>query len=278
MSRLLVVVDDQAGRPGLLAEHGLAFWLEHRGCRLLYDTGSGKALLPNMAALGLDPLQLDGVVLSHGHYDHLGGLPGLLAFRQREGQGTEVWCHRGVFAPHWSQRKEGLKDVGAPLGRAQAYQEMGARFHYVSGSAEPWPGVLLLAPIARRSAFERSAPNLVVPGPKGMVSDPLEDDLALLLEGKSGPVVISGCAHAGIINVLAAAAEAAGRPAALFAGGTHLGPSPKAQQDRTVAELARRPGLTVAAGHCTGPEVSKRLAGALPGRFVALTCGVELDL
>lgn len=275
MSRLTVVVNNAVTPASpLLGEHGLSMWLEHQGLNLLYDTGRGRALLPNLEALNLDPASLDAVVLSHGHYDHSGGLAELLKLR---GRPTPVWCHPAAFGLHLVQDQPAPREVGPRLSQAQ-YEELGAVFHWARGNSQPWPGVTLLTDIPRRTAFEAPAPELLTRRGDALIPDPLEDDLALLVLGAKGPAVLTGCAHAGALNVLAAAREAAGRPLALLAGGTHLGPAPAAQQEASLKALAAAPGLQVAAGHCTGLSMAGRLQAALGPRFRHLEAGRVLEL
>lgn len=275
MSRLTVVVDNSVALSmPLLGEHGLSFWLEHQGVNLLYDTGWGRALLGNLKALELAPNDLDAVVLSHGHLDHTGGLEALL--KARSGP-TPVWCHRAVFNPHFSQRNNQTRDIGPRLSQEQ-YQGLGAEFHWVDGQAQPWPGITLLAPIPRNNDFEGPAPGLMTTSGGEMIPDPFDDDLSILLKGQAGPVVLTGCAHAGALNILAAASAAAGQPVSMLVGGTHLGPAPQKQQDAALAQLAAMPELKIVAGHCTGQDMCGRLQGILGQRFSHLAAGKVLEL
>ncbi len=276
MSRVTVVVDNlvKFASP-LFGEHGLSLWLEHEGLNILYDTGMGRALLPNLESLKLDPNRLDALVLSHGHYDHTGGLEALLGARREP---LPVYCHLAVFAPHLSQNPEGLRrEVGPPLTR-MAYESLGARFTFVDRWAGPWPGVTLLADIPRVTAFEVPAPSLVTVRDGQVSPDPFHDDLSILIRGAAGNTVLTGCAHSGLLNILEDAEAKAGAPVGLVVGGTHLGPAPAGQQEAALAALAARQDLKVAAGHCTGPDMAGRMQTALGARFSHLGVGTVLDI
>lgn len=275
MSRVTVVVDNLVTHVSpLFGEHGLSMWLEHGGVNILYDTGMGRALLPNLEALGLDPNLLDAVVLSHGHYDHTGGLEALLGARREP---LPVYCHLAVFAPHLADHLGQRREVGPPLTR-MAYETLGARFNFVERWAGPWPGITLLAEIPRVTAYEVPAPNLITVCDGQISPDPFHDDLSILIKGESRNAVLTGCAHSGVINVLRDAEEKAGAPVELLVGGTHLGPAPAAQQDAALAELASRENLQVVAGHCTGPAMAGRMQQLLGSRFSFLGVGTVLEV
>lgn len=276
MSRLIVVVDNTVGVTSLLGEHGVSMWLEHQGLNLLYDTGAGFALLPNLEALGLDPNDLDGLVLSHGHHDHTGGLAGLLNARSEP---LDIWCHPSVFGSHLV-RHEGMpaREIGPPLGGQEQYEAAGARFHFIEENANPWEGITLLASIERATDFEGPAPGLMALIDGELAPDPFPDDLAMLVHGDAGPAVLTGCAHAGVINVLLAAEAVAAGPLQAVIGGTHLGPAPVAQQSRALEELLDRPELHVVSGHCTGAAMNALLARTLGERFIPLQAGLVLEL
>lgn len=276
MSRLTVVVDNTTSMTRLMGEYGLSLWLEHGGLNLLYDTGAGDALLPNLKRLGLDPAMLDAVVLSHGHYDHTGGLAPLLRAR---GKTTQVWCHRSVFAGHLHEHDDGQVDeIGPPLGDQAAYEDLGARFNFIEANHSPWPGITLLAAIERQTDFEGKAPGLVRRGEGGLEPDPFDDDLAVLVDAPGGPAVLTGCAHAGVINVLLAAEATAPGPINVLVGGTHLGPAPPEQQAAALGEITAREELHVISGHCTGAPINALLARLLGERFIPLQAGMRFEL
>ncbi len=278
MTKVTIVVENTAARPGLVVEHGLSVWLSHGETTVLYDTGAGRALLPNLAALGLDPGRIDAIVLSHGHYDHTGGLAGLIALRTASGLRTEVWCHRDLFGPHLKQTRDRLGDIGPPRGSVESYQALGGEFCFIDEPTTPWPGITLLAPVPRRTDFEGPAPGLVTTDSQGEVQpDPFLDDLTILVEADSGPVALTGCAHAGVINIVRAAEERLGRPLSILIGGTHLGPAPAAQRERALEELAAHESLELAVGHCTGQAVIRELVELMGERVTPIRGGMTLE-
>ena len=274
MSKATVVVDNTPLDKRFVAEHGLCIWLEHQGLNLLLDTGMGGALLPNLGVLGLDPNDLDGIILSHGHYDHAGGLEALLKSRNEP---IDIWCHANAFGSHLVSRPGGqVIAIGTPLDQA-GYEALGARFHFLEHEANPWPGVTLLAQIPRETAFETPRPELQAEVDGEIVPDPFPDDLAVLLEATKGPAVITGCAHSGVINILHLAGQYTNSPIVMLMGGTHLGPADKRQQDETAAALKQMDGLQVVSGHCT-LTAGVMLAEVLGGRYTAMAAGMSFEL
>ena len=110
--RIPTLMENQALTDCLTQEHGLSLLVEGENCRILYDTGASPMFLKNAAELGevLEPL--DALVLSHGHYDHTGGVAALLTGRSRP---ASVYLGRNFFGPRYSRKKDGLKEIGAPF-------------------------------------------------------------------------------------------------------------------------------------------------------------------
>ncbi|MBI5523284.1 MAG: MBL fold metallo-hydrolase [Desulfarculus sp.] len=276
MTSITVVVDNQPGLEGLTPEWGLALWIEHQDQAILYDTGMGPALLPNLAALGLDPARLAAVVISHGHLDHMGGLGPLL--QARGGEPLPVWCHVGTFEAHYKQEADGsLKDIGPPLGGRAPYEDLGAHFKFVDVYAHPWPGVHLLAPIPRVVSHEEPAPGLVTLLGPAVVPDPVTEDLVVVIQSGSGPLVLTACAHAGPANILEHVRQVMAAPVAWLIGGLHLDTATPLHRQNSLAYLVNRQGLRLAVGHCTGPRSQAALAQALGARLTPLSLGLRLE-
>lgn len=275
MTRVIVVVDNRPGSAGLIHEWGLSLWIEHQGHTLLMDTGAGQALMPNLKALGLDPNLIEAVILSHGHFDHSGGLAELL----KTIGPRPVWCHPAVFEVHLKREDDGsYTDIGLPLGGRAAYEAIGADFHLLTEHVEPWPGVHLIAPVPRITAFEGPAPTLYTQLGPTHLPDAMEDDLLLVLETPGGLVAITGCAHSGVVNLLLAVQDLLGHSPAWLLGGLHLDMANEIQRKGVLDHLGLLRELRMATGHCTGENSSRALDEMMETRHVNLHTGLSLEL
>ena len=275
-ARLTVVVENRAGQ-GCSGAHGLAVWLEAGSAVVLVDSGPDADLLArNAATLGLDLGRGEAVVLSHGHDDHSGGLPAVVA--ARAGRPLAVVMHPAATRARFSRRTGTPRSIGLPAASQAALRAPGVE---VVSSVQPTcvaPGVWATGAIPRQQA-RAGASNLVL-DPEGRTPDPVDDDQALVVETAHGLVVVCGCAHAGVINTLACiAAIRPGTPIALLAGGLHLG---TAAEPPTLAglceDLNRRHIARYAIGHCTGERAERFLAQYLGGPVTTLACGTRLEI
>lgn len=272
--RVTVVCENTVGSPlPLVGEHGFACLVEGPFGRILFDTGRGMGLLPNLATLGVDPAGIDAVVLSHGHNDHSGGLLPLL---QRIGP-RPVFAHPDIFSERFSCQGGKIRN----LSLGATYAELvaaGAGFQLTDECRELLPGLWFSGYIRRETAAETGDPCLVVARPEvaDLLPDPLADDAALAVETPQGLVIILGCAHAGLINTVEHFLKRLGSPPVYaIIGGTHLGPASEAQFQATVAYLAGLVGTRIGVAHCTGQTRAARLFMQFPERVFFAAAGCE---
>jgi len=273
--RITTLVDNTAGDNGTLGEHGLAMWIEANGYRLLFDTGQARALICNADALGIDLACTDAIVLSHGHYDHVGGLE---ACRARA-PGAVVYAHTEAFASKYVRRHgDRYEDIG--FGSAATPETM----RWLQQAARPTDRPTRLAEaIYVTGAIPRITDYEDVGGPffldsAGAEPDPLIDDQAVFLETVHGIVVLLGCAHAGIINTLRYVRHlTGGRPLHAVIGGMHLRSASEARLSRTVKALGELGVELLGPAHCTGVQPTKRLSAAFPGRCHPWKVGTSMS-
>lgn len=272
MTRITVVVDNTVGRQGLLAEHGWAVWLEHNGHNILFDTGQGLALEHNARVLGLDLGRVDALVLSHGHYDHTGGLETVL----RPGRQLSILAHPAVLTLRWSCPPGGSgRAIGIPQRAEEALRRQdGLRF--TEGPTEIAPGVHVTGEVPRRNGFEDVGGPFFLE-PHGCQRDDLPDDQAMYIESAAGTLVVLGCAHAGTVNTLEYIQQLTGRPILTVIGGMHLG---SASPERVAATIDALRGLgieRIIPAHCTGFVAAAWIREALPERFEPSRTGLVLE-
>jgi len=259
-----ILCDNSVVRPGVLAEHGLSVHVDADGRAFLFDTGASGVFAGNAARLGLDLSRAAAVVLSHGHYDHTGGLITILSAYG----GREVIGHPEVFAAKFSrQRSRPARAIGSPQSQRQL-SRLGATFRLGAEPQEIAPGVTTTGVIPRTTDFEHIPAHFMIKRGGRPTRDFLDDEQAVIVRTRRGLVVIVGCAHRGLINTIRRAIEVTGdgRVCAVI-GGTHLAAADPPQVERTVEELRALDVRRLVACHCTGFGPSAELRSAFGESF-----------
>lgn len=280
--RLTCVVDDNSGvgdpsrsilKAGgdLLSEHGLSLLLEtERGKKVLLDTGSSeKAFLNNLASLGLKPDDIDKVFISHGHYDHLGGLPILLK------AGVPCHTHPDTFlGKRFVEASGRVREIGPSTELLSLLKENPPV--YDDRPRELVPGVCTTGEIPRRNDFETPSSFLIERDGK-RVRDLIMEEQGLSVSTKKGLLVLTGCGHPGIVNILTHVRMHTGEKIFMAAGGFHLWKA-EAELLRRTVEGVKALGLTkVAPMHCSGFAAMKVFSDRFPG-FELLGTGCVMEL
>ena len=244
-----ILCDNSVAGPGVLAEHGLSLHVDADGRTFLFDAGASGVFMGNAARLGIDLSQPAPVVLSHGHYDHTGGLAALLS----AWGGREVIGHPEVLAAKFSrQRSRPARAIGSPQSKRQL-SRLGATFKLSAEPQQIAPGVVTTGVIPRTTDFEHIPSHFAVRRGRNLARDSFDDEQAVVVRTRRGLVVILGCAHRGLINTVRRAIELTGdgRVRAVI-GGTHLAAAARPQMESTIHELRALEVGRLVACHCTG--------------------------
>ena len=271
--QIVVLAENTAEGRGIQGEHGLAFLVGRDGQRLLFDTGQGLVLAANAKVLNLDLNLLDGLVLSHGHYDHTGGLAQVLA---RVSRPLPVHAHPGAVAPKYRAKASGVHAIGMPESCLRAVRGPAARLMLSTEAVAVAPGIRMTGEIPRIHGEERSQEHFCLDA-EGRQDDPVADDQALIVETGAGIVVLLGCAHAGVINTLDHIRDLTdGAPIRAVVGGMHLRSATPERLAWTIRELRRFDIAALYPMHCTGFAATAALWQALPGRVQSADAGAIL--
>jgi 7,8-dihydropterin-6-yl-methyl-4-(beta-D-ribofuranosyl)aminobenzene 5'-phosphate synthase len=271
---------------GLMAEHGFSALVSvRRGTTtttLLFDTGlSPDAMVTNAGRLGAGLSQIQAVVLSHGHFDHAGGLAGLAGKRGTRSLPMvvhpKIWTRRRLAVPGREPDELPTLSKRALAGEGFTVIERREPSLLVDGC------VLITGEVDRTTEFERGMPAAHQEWTgSAWQHDPLVlDDQALVVHVRGrGLVVLTGCGHAGVINIVRHAQRLTAVPALhALIGGLHLGgPAFEPVIGPTVDALTRMTAGLVVPGHCTGWRAQHALAAAMPDAWVAGSSGSSYRL
>lgn len=266
----ITTLSENTANYGFLGEWGLSILVEADDKKVLLDAGHGISAVHNADRLGLDLSDLDAIVISHGHVDHTGGLIEVLS---RTGE-VNVICHPDIWAAkHVSLNPGAHRSVAAPYTREEL-EAAGAHFTTSRGPVDISEHIKTTGEIELLTDYEQIDANLTVKDGSSISPDPLDDDLALAVDADYGLVIITGCAHRGIINTVRQAQKVTGQDK-VFAviGGTHLILASEERLERTVAELKTMSIKKLGVSHCTGFSASSRLAREFPGVFFLNNAG-----
>ncbi len=243
---ITVLADNHVLRPGKFAgEYGFAAYIKAVGeweIGLLFDTGCGLVLENNMLQAGIDWKDVDYVVLSHRHFDHTGGLLKVI-----ENCKAPIVAHPDVFKPNFLWMRGRMVDGSMPFTKTQL-EAKGARFVLVKDLFKFMNGIALSGEIPRVSG-EESRDTYTLDNGK-LVRDEMLDDMAIFAKTKRGGIIITGCAHSGIINTVLRGKEVLGSVHATL-GGFHLMFS-KPDVAENVMEKVMSVSELVAPTHCSG--------------------------
>lgn len=270
----ITAIVENTSRKAWPVEHGLSLYVQrNNNQRILFDMGQGSLFVHNAQKAGLSIAEVDMAVLSHGHYDHGGGLQTFLA----ENHKARVFVHREAFLPHYSLRENGLTYIGLDPALKQ-----NPRLAFCEGVTSIGPGLTLFSNVENHCCFPAGNSRLF--GPSKNVCDTFHHEQNLLIEEGDNVILLAGCAHRGVVNILQRAETLVGRPPTHVLGGMHLAKSGLSEGEENAfihelaAQLMRFSTTKFYTMHCTGLEPFAKLQALMGEQIAYLTCGEELEI
>jgi 7,8-dihydropterin-6-yl-methyl-4-(beta-D-ribofuranosyl)aminobenzene 5'-phosphate synthase len=278
--RVTTLIDNSKGNKGLASEWGLSLHVEANGRRVLFDTGTSSAFVKNAEKLGVDLSKVDIAILSHGHFDHGGGLAAFFSANDtaplylRTTAGGDLY---GRFL--FRHRYIGL--VKAVLMANQS------RLRWVEEDTEIAPGLHILTSIPDTERKPNTERKILVKTERGFVPDAFKHELVLVVKEEDGISVITGCGHLGVLNmVLAAKKKFPEAPIKTVLGGFHIisnfitgGMAVTPVEMKEMALRFKELGCQrVISGHCTGKKASAILREELQEGYSQLSTGMTFEV
>lgn len=258
--RIISLIENTAGKEGCLIEHGLSIYIETRKHRLLVDTGASDAFMKNAERLGIDLTKVDMVILSHGHYDHAGGIltlaeknPDALIY-MRKNAGREYY--------HVVENREKYIGIDSNIRKL-------SQVRYVKGEVEIDDELFLFGGVTEKRLWPEGNLQLKCRKNGAFVQDDFSHEQYLVLAQEGKHILVSGCAHNGILNILERYHSLyGGSPDAVISGFHMRKKTGYERKDIAVmeetAKLLKETGTVFYTGHCTGEypyEVMRKIMG-----------------
>lgn len=267
----IVSLVENTSRCGLAVEHGLSLFIRMDDGRcLLFDMGQGRLFYDNAVSLGVDLSKVGVAVLSHGHYDHGGGLGVFL----EQNSLAKVYVNNHAFEPHFSLRDEGLKYIGLDVSLKGNSRIVSCQDEMLIGD-----GMTLFAGVGGAS-FCPIGNRLLFSG-DGSVNDDFCHEQNLIVREGDNVVLFAGCAHSGIINIIRKAKEVAGSRVTHVFAGMHLVKSGLdiGSEQKFISDLAEELlgfGCKYFTMHCTGVLQYEMLKFVMGDAIEYMSCGEKI--
>ncbi len=258
----------------LPVEHGLSLYIQlDNGERILFDMGQGTLFAENAEKLGLSIEAIDTAIISHGHYDHGGGLSTFLQINKK----ANVYLNHDAFEPHYSLRDSGLRFIG--LDKELVNND---RLVFCSDFTHIREGITLFADVRGKCCCPHG--NNLLFGPDKTQNDSFAHEQNLIIEEGENLILIAGCAHNGIINIMEKTKELFGKTPTHVLAGMHLVKSGlSAEEDdafitKLSSHLLSYPNCHYYTMHCTGTEQFAILKSKMQERIEYLSCGETIAI
>lgn len=276
--RITILCENLVGHLVGSGEHGFSALIETDQGNYLFDTGGGRSIVANSLALNKDLRTVHKIFLSHGHHDHTEGLPEVLKIKGK----VDVHAHPHVFLDKIKVVKENDKEtkefIGIPYKKSYL-ESLGANFIFNNDFVEVEKGIFLTGEVPRKTPFEKPDPRLFTEIDGKTMPDILPDDQSLIIESKKGLILILGCAHSGMINIINHVIHKTGKEKFYaILGGTHLDFLTPEQLEASIKSLKKMEVEKIGVSHCTGMRAAFRFHQAFGDRFFYGCVGKVLEV
>lgn len=249
---IITLIENLVTGSGLVAEHGFSLFIEAGGRKILFDTGQTGLFLQNAEKLGVDIGEIDTLVISHGHYDHTGGLYPFLESNKK----ARIYAKEGIFTPKYNAKKN---FIGTPLDE----EALDHRLIYVDTITELVPGVFIMPGISLSYEIDNNFTRLYTGNGESFYADEFDDELFLVIRKDEQINIITACSHRGITNICKAAIDYFKLPVNLILGGFHMMNCGTEQFTHITDYLKNLQPKVIGVCHCTGVEKYSELANVL---------------
>jgi len=273
--KITALVENTSCREGIKAEHGLSLFIEAKEKTILFDTGASKMFSENAEKLNVDLAKVDLAILSHGHYDHSGGIHTFLKLNST----APLYLRKSAFGPYYAEREGGDHEF---IGIDESLITNN-RLIFTGKETPLAEGISLFSNVKGDRFFPTGNKSLLKKTEDGYEQDDFTHEQNLVIEEDGLSLLVSGCSHRGIVNIVDHFHTLFGHYPTHVIGGFHLynhrtGKPESTETLRKIADALLASGATYYTCHCTGEENYQILHTFMGDKVEYLPGGKTLDL
>lgn len=264
MLKITTLIENDLNKDeNLNNEHGLSLYIEVNNIKILFDTGQSGDFIKNARKLNIDLNELDYVIISHSHYDHSGGLRKLVEEYKND---FKLILGDGFFNEKHSLSEDIYRYLGSPF-KEEFLKEKNIDTEYVSDIKYLTEDIIVITDFERNPDYENINETMFLKNGDKFVLDDFKDEVALAIDTPNGLVVMVGCSHPGIVNILGTIIKKTGKNIYALIGGTHLMKEDDEKINKIIDYLKEIKIKKIGACHCTGKQGETMLYQQMEDEF-----------